>query len=354
MRQYLTGTIFSVYAWASKACSPDNSVHDPFQIEYAMLHIIMPPQEAITRALRQWTAMAMTACLLVGCAGGRSATEPPTHLQAGQPEASKGAELYQRGCYHRALALFFTAHRKFSATDQSVGVAMCLNNIGTIYRALGDAETAALFFQEAQNLYQQLDDRNAATQALCNSAAALMDLERLDEAQAALDNAGTLLPAGQPPPYLLKNRGVLMMKKGAFAQAEPLLRAALDHTEPENIAALGAARSAMGSLMRQTGRPEAAAGYYRAALEADRTAGFYKGMADDLATLADLTETLTEKVALLKRSIKIYALTGNQKRVAEVVDALETLSEQTGVNIDLTRHFVQTWLDDPSGWTPCR
>lgn len=303
---------------------------------------------------RHWTAIAMMAFLIPGCTGGRAAPEPPAHLQAGRQDAVRGGESYQKGCYRQALDLFFTAHRKFSASDQLAGVAMCLNNIGTTYRVLGHAETAALFFHEAHTLYHRLDDRDAAAQALCNRAAALMDMGRMDEAEAALDAAGSQLPAGPLPAYLLKTRGVLMLKKGAYAEAESLLQAALDRTKTENAAALGATRSAMGALMQQTGRPEAAVRFYRAALEADRTAGFYKGIADDLVALSGLAETMDETVALLKRSIKIYALMDNRERVAEVMDWLEAAAEKGKVDIDLTRHFVNAWLDDPSGWAPCR
>ncbi|MBI9084720.1 MAG: tetratricopeptide repeat protein [Desulfobacterales bacterium] len=292
--------------------------------------------------------------LIPGCTGGRAVSEPPVHLQAGRQDATRGAELYQKGCYSRALEFFLIAHRKFSASDQLAGVAMCLNNIGTTYRALGHAETAALFFHEAHTLYRRLDDRAAAAQALCNRAAALIDMGRMDEAEAALDAAGSQLPAGRLPAYLLKTRGVLMMKKGVYAEAEALLQAALDRTKPENAAALGATRSAMGALMQQTGRPEAAVRFYRAALEADRTAGFYKGIADDLVALSGLAETMDETVALLKRSIQIYALMDDRERVAEIMGRLEAAAEKGAVDIDLTRHFVKTWLDDPSGWTPCR
>ena len=296
----------------------------------------------------------MMAFLISGCIGGRAVSEPPAHLRAGIQDVARGGELYQKGCYRQALDLFFTAHRKFSASDQLAGVAMCLNNIGTTYRVLGQAETAALFFHDAHALYHRLDDRDAAAQALCNRAAALMDMGRMDLAEASPAAAGSQVSAGPLPAYLLKTRGVLMMKKGAYGEAESLLQAALDRTQTEDAAALGATRSAMGALMQQTGRPEAAAGFYRAALEADRTAGFYKGIADDLVALSGLAETTDETVSLLRRSIKIYALMDNRERVDEIMGRLEAAAEKAKVNIDLTRHFVNAWLNDPSGWAPCR
>lgn len=315
--------------------------------------IPLKPEKTVHH-FRRWTAIFLAVGLILGCAGGRSALEPPAHLRAGKSDAAKGAELYRKGCHAAALEQFFTAHRKFRAADRLADSASALNNIGTVYRATGDAETALLFFQESRTLFDRVGNIDGAIQALANAAAALMDLERLDEAGALLDKAESLLPGPSAPAYLIKNRGILAMKRDRTEEAETLLRQALERTASDDAGARGAIFSALGDLMGRTGRPNAAAENYRAALEADRTAGNHRGMADDLLALADLAPTPAEEIALLKRSIQIYALMENRETVSGIMDRLEKRAAEAGIGIDLTRHFVETWLSDPSGWTPCR
>ena len=209
------------------------------------------------------------------------------------------------------------------------------------------------FSEEARRIFQSLGDGKGEVQALCNLAAALMDLERLKEASAALADAVSRC-ADKQPAFLMRNRGVLKMKMGSDQEAEPLLTAALDQTDPEDPGALAAARSALGRLMQKTGRRDAAVRFYRAAVEADRKAGFFKGLADDLAVLADLAKDPAEAVAYLKRSVKIYALINDRENVERVMERLDAQGEKAGADRDLVRHFVKTWMEDPSGWAPCR
>ena len=73
----------------------------------------------------------------------------PVHLSAGAEQIKKGNNLYQKGCYKGALEHFFRAHELYAVSDQQSGIAMSMNNIGSVYRALGDASGALVFFEEA-------------------------------------------------------------------------------------------------------------------------------------------------------------------------------------------------------------
>jgi tetratricopeptide (TPR) repeat protein len=295
--------------------------------------------------------------LIIGCAGSPSAPEPPRGVAAGNREIQSGTELYRTGCHHRALKHFLSAHRRFSAADHTPGVAMSLNNIGTVYRALGRPETAERFFDEAHHLYDALGDAGQAAQSLANQSAAMIDSNRLEGAAQALNRAASLFPETAAPAFILKNRGILMIRQQRYGQAETLLRSALDRADPANHSLVAGIRSTLGTLMVETGQDQAALEFFQAALDADRRVGFHTGMADDLAALAGAHERLGEPktaVAIYKRSVKIHALMGNRAGVESVMAALNRIAETEALDIGMTRHFVQTWLEDAVGWHPCR
>jgi len=157
---------------------------------------------------------------------------------------------------------------------------MSLNNLGTVYRATGDPESALACFDKTIEIYRDLGSEAGEMQALCNKAAVLVNLGRLDQAEAILDDVAKR-PGGSSFLPLLNNRGVLLTKKKAYADAEKVLTEALKMVKLNN-SALATVNSALGNLMLETKRYKEAAAYFDAALSADREEGFYRGMADDL------------------------------------------------------------------------
>ena len=129
------------------------------------------------------------AVFLFACAGGNSAKKMPEHITAGMREITKGNSRYNMGCYRESLDYFFRAHEFFTASDQLNGVAMSLNNIGNVYRIIGDTESAILFFDEAFVVYTDIDDNKGAVQVLSNKAAAMIDGGMLEKATNVLDSA---------------------------------------------------------------------------------------------------------------------------------------------------------------------
>lgn len=295
---------------------------------------------------------------LMGCAGGKTDRKKPEHLTSGMREVKKGIVWHQKGCYYRALEHFFKAHEFFSASDQISGVALSLNNIGNVYRATGDINGALLLYKEATDIYMALDDKPGMAQTLSNLAATMIDAKRYNEAESVLNQADRVA-SGFNSPFLpaMKNRGILLAREKDFAEAEKILLQVNDLTDPADLPGVAAINSALGHLMINTGRHENAIRYLTAALDADRTSGFYGELAADLTALGAVYEHMEkyQKAAdFYKRALKIYALMENPEKIAAVRSSLESLSREKGIDLSVTKHFVDRWQNGNAYIHPCR
>lgn len=284
---------------------------------------------------------------VTGCWGGAPLKATPSHLRAGSNQTLEGNAAYKKGCYQQAFDRFFRAHELFAASNQMEGVAMSFNNLGAVYRATGDPRSALALFDKAHDIYKDLGNPSGKRQALCNKAAALIDMNRLDEAQTVLDEIAEQAESASFIP-LLSNRGILLTKKQDYLGAEKVLRAALDAADPENLSEQATLNAALGNLMRILKRYEEAVAFYQAALEADRNDGFYKGIADDLNDMGQVYLEMGNRSAAVQaweQSVKVYTLVGLKKDVNEVMANLKTTAEQAGTDISITALFVNRWLE---------
>ncbi len=91
----------------------------------------------------------------------------------------------------------------------------------------------------------------------------------------------------------------------------------LVNADPKNFSEFSTVNFALGDLMLETQRYEKAVAFFRSALTVDRLSGFYKGIADDLAAIGSVyLFQKNDELAMnfYKRSVKIYALIGEQKK----------------------------------------
>jgi protein O-GlcNAc transferase len=291
------------------------------------------------------------------CAGGNSAKKVPEHMTAGTKEMARGIVRYYKGCYQDSLEYFFKAHELFVASDQLSGVAMSLNNIGNVYRITGDVDSALLFFDEAFEIYSDMSDSLGAVQVLSNKVAALIDGDRLEQAEKVLNIAEETARKNRilfAP--LLTNKGIILIKKTKYREAEKLMQTALSHTDPENLFEFATVNFALGKLMFETRRYEKAVDFFKTALKADRTSGFNKNIADDLAAIGSAYLKLGKDelaVNSLKRCVEIYALTGNHEQVKDIMEQLEKVSQKTGIDLSITKHFVNRWLEGKDSESIC-
>jgi tetratricopeptide (TPR) repeat protein len=298
--------------------------------------------------------------LLFACAVGKPEKQIPRHLSAGDKQMKKGLEWYQKGCYRKSLEYFFRAYELYSASDVLDGVAMSLNNIGTIYRITGNYKGAVSFFDEAHSIYSDLHDPREAVKTLSNKAATLIHMGNLDKAEQVIEEALEVLPAKKNRRLLipvLQNKGVLLSKRGAYEAAEKVLANCLDQADSLDPTGMASLHFAFGNLMLKTGSPTDAIASFEKALSIDRKLGFYKGMADDLFSMGLAYTRLgqNKKAAKsLKRSVKIFALIDQAGQIHETMTHLKEAAQKAGVDISVTEAFIERWRQGRLYESPCR
>ena len=309
---------------------------------------------------RSLTAIIVLSLLLFACATGKPEKHIPRHLSAGGKQMQKGLAWYEKGCYRRSLEYFFRAYELYSASDMLDGVAMSLNNLGTIYRITGNYEEAVSFFDEAHSLYLDSNNQKGAVKALSNKAAVLIHMGNPDKAEKVIEEALQRLPAKRNMALLipvLQNKGVLLTKRGAYEAAEEVFMTCLNQADRLDPMAKASLHFAFGNLMLQSERPADAIASFEKALSIDRELGFYKGMADDLFSMAQAHIKLgkdEEAAKSLKRSVKIFALIDQAGQVRETMKHLRQAAQKAGVDISVTEAFVERWRRGELYESPCR
>jgi tetratricopeptide (TPR) repeat protein len=297
--------------------------------------------------------------LFLSCIAGKPQKETPRHLSNAAKEMKRGLEWYQKGCYEKSLEYLFRAYELYSASDVLDGVAMSLNNIGTIFRIMGEYEKAISFLDESFQIYANLNNQEGAVRALSNKAATLIHAGRLDQAEQVLRSGMQLVPAEGSDRLLiplLQNQGVLLTKRGSYEAAEELLVTCLHQAAGLDPMGTASLHFAFGNLMLKTDRPSEAIASFEKALAIDRELGFYKGMGDDLFSIGQAYLKLGEEekaVASWKRSVKIFALIDQASQVQDIMELLRETAQRTGMDIAVTEAFVERWRKGRLYESPC-
>jgi len=282
----------------------------------------------------------------VSCGGGAANKPAPSHLTAGAKETEKGLEWYRKGCYRKSLNHFFRAYELFSMVDLVDGVAMSLNNLGTIHRALGNWEDAIAAFEEAYRLYRNLDDPKGAATALSNEAATFIQMGDLKNGAETLERGFSLsfsTPLNRPSISLLQNQAVLLTKQGRHQEAETILARCLNQTKGLSPLEMASLHFAFGNIMLQSNRPSKAVVSFEKALSLDKQVGFFRGVADDLSHLAEAYRQLGQKekaVEAWKRAVKILALLDLNHEVDDTMEHLRQTAHEAKIDISVTEDFV--------------
>jgi tetratricopeptide (TPR) repeat protein len=285
--------------------------------------------------------------VLAASCGGNKEVIVPEHFSAGSVQTDKGMPFYERGCYERALDHFYRANELFTAIGDSRGMAMSANNIGVVYRAMDEAAAAIPFFEDALRMYRSLGDQEDVRQTLSNLAAAQVDTGDYGSARKNIDEALKIQIRRKPFAPAMTVKGILLAKQGDVKGAEAMFREALDHIDKRNPAGAAAANYAMGDLLLGTARYKEAVAYFERALESDRKAGFYKGIADDLTALGRCSAGLRDDGSAVndwEQSVRIYALLGMEEKVRATMGMLEEAAKRSNRNIALTRALVDRWV----------
>ena len=296
---------------------------------------------------------------LFACASGKPQKDSPRHVSSGAREMQKGLEWYQKGCYEKSLEYLFRAYDLYSASDVLGGVAMSLNNIGTIFRIMGEYEKAISFLDESYTIYSELNNQEGALRALSNKSAALIDAGALDEAEQLLQSAMNQPPSTENKRLLtplLQNQGVLLTKRESFDAAEEVLVECMNQADSLDPPGMASLHFAFGNLMLKTNRPSEAIDSFEKALSIDRQLGFHDGMADDLFSMGEAYLKLGQAeraVAVWKRSAKIYALIDQATELQRTMKHLRETAQRAGVDISVTESFVERWREGGLYESPC-
>jgi tetratricopeptide (TPR) repeat protein len=226
-------------------------------------------------------------------------------------------------------------------------MAMSANNIGVVYRAMDEAAAAIPFFEDALRMYRSLGDQEDVRQTLSNLAAAQVDTGDYGSARKNIDEALKIQIRRKPFAPAMTVKGILLAKQGDVKGAEAMFREALDHIDKRNPAGAAAANYAMGDLLLGTARYKEAVAYFERALESDRKAGFYKGIADDLTALGRCSAGLRDDGSAVndwEQSVRIYALLGMEEKVRATMGMLEEAAKRSNRDIALTRALVDRWV----------
>jgi len=300
--------------------------------------------------LQQWGMLLVSAFFFLSCAGEPVKPVSP-HLSAGAEQIKKGNFFYGRGCYQRSLEHYLRAHELYCSSDQPGGVAMSLNNIGNAYRAMGDPRAAVPFFAEAVSIYEGTGDNAGLRQVLCNEAAALIGAGELGAAAAALEKASAVRVPGETGIFtpVLRNRGILLLRKKDYPAAEEVLRKALAEAAKAGLSEQASAHQALGNLLLETGRAGEAAAHFKSALDSDRENGYYRGIADDLYGLGQCHAVMGDYRAAAeywKRSLHVYALLGFKDESSRAMERFKAAAAKASMETGLTEMFLKRWVEE--------
>lgn len=282
----------------------------------------------------------------------------PQNIRTATRFQNKGVILYNRGCYQRALEHFDESHERFTAADNLKGVAGSLHSIANLYYQMEDFDSALLVYDDAIEIYRQLDDGPGLARARTNKAAALIKTGRLDDAAIELDLAAPQVHGDTMLVSLYANtKALLHIARKDFSAADELLTGTIDRLAGHPSLETGGLYYTLGYLKLTADEPAKAQDYFNKALSLDRAAGAYGAIAKDLASLGRCQARQghdREAVVSFKRSAKIFALLENPQKVQEVVGELEQSALKSNTDIQATLHWINQWLAGNTEANLCR
>lgn len=249
---------------------------------------------------------------------------------------------FSRGEYDSAVQFYHQALDGNSRVDNVEGVARTRASLGRVYLASGDAERAAIEFDEAL-IYAQISEVRAAIALAKAGLGELAYVKGEHETALALFEEAIVLAAD--------DAGVLAvaLHDSATAQAAlgrvPEAKANLERAQAINIkikhwAELAANRYVLASILAKEGTLEQALAMVLSALEADRNAENGKGLASDLAAAASISRRLGKPQAAYaywRRSFDTALASNDAGAVRKALGALIELAGELAIDKDVSK-----------------
>lgn len=145
---------------------------------------------------------------------------------------------YYGGNLDLAYNNYLKALKLFETTKDDVGIGVCLNNLGNVYREWGELDQAKDFYAKAITVAEKLNDEPGLASRYNNFGLTLLDVGNVEEAQKYLEKALTLnerLGNIRGRVLCLNNLGLAHFKKGAIKLAYGFYEDALKLAEEDDF-----------------------------------------------------------------------------------------------------------------------
>jgi CHAT domain-containing protein/Tfp pilus assembly protein PilF len=184
-----------------------------------------------------------------------------------------GWAYYQLGDDERALELFLEADKSAAKLGDIRAELTWIDTAGNVYEDSGDLARAAQSYRQALNLAKQIDSKEDIANTLEELAHVSVEMGKLDEASAYLDQVAPMRQPGQNQlnAYVMLTQGMLAAARRQDRQAETLLRAVQDNPANPTPSRLGAGDE-LTRVYEIEGNTKAAEQTYKATLAAFESA----------------------------------------------------------------------------------
>ncbi|MCK4290826.1 MAG: tetratricopeptide repeat protein, partial [Candidatus Heimdallarchaeota archaeon] len=219
---------------------------------------------------------------------------------------------YYEGNLDLAFNNYLKALKLFETTKDQMGMGVCLNNIGNVYREWGDLVQARDFYAKAIAVAENLDDKVGKASRYNNYGLVLLDSGELDEAQKYIERALKLneeINNTRGRVLCLNNLGLIHFKLGSVKLAFGYYQDAMKLAKSEDFVR-GVAHSLLNLAMFYLEQFDvhSAKTHMNQALESARTV-------NDVL----LEEEILERLKLVERDL------GDDASQAEIKQALEVI-----------------------------
>jgi len=145
---------------------------------------------------------------------------------------------YYGGNLDLAYNNYLKALKLFETTKDDVGIGVCLNNLGNVYREWGEMDQAKDFYAKAITVAEKLNDEPGLASRYNNFGLTLLDVGNVEEAQKYLEKALALnesLGNIRGRVLCLNNLGLAYFKKGSIKLAYGYYEDALKLAEDDDF-----------------------------------------------------------------------------------------------------------------------
>ena len=227
-------------------------------------------------------------------------------------------EIYRiLGNYSLALTYYEKALIPFQQLNESLFKAATLSNIGTVYNDLGQYSTALNFYNKALVIQQEMTDKQGEGTTLHNLGYAYDKLEQNSTAQEYYQKALIVrrqTKDNQGEALTLNNLGLLYNELGQHSQALDSLEKALKtFKELGDIPNEGNTLDSLGTVYKSLGQYNKALEYYQQALSIQQDIGNRTGEGIVLTNIGDLYQQQGNN----SQAISLY-----QKAIDDVIETI--------------------------------